>query len=253
MGRYLKTCLNQHYLILAIGVCVSFNANADLSFLAVPIAEIIRHATSGTSDPKKSTSKIYCVKSFVKEGDIETSVAGSTQKVIALYGESSSCKDPVRPIRADLEFDIRPPSANIELTSDFEALELSDLARYQGYLINAQLKSIQDSYLSIAYAKNNPPTDLAQRVSTAEKADSSGFKEGFYSTQEKIQINGVDAIRYEISGTKKGFFGKDVSIIFTAFERGDEVLIISGTCPTSDYPKFREAIINLANSVTWKK
>ena len=239
---------------MVIGIFVPFNANANMFFWASPIAEFIRVSTSG-GGPAQTVSHItYCVKSDAKVGDIETATSGNTQKVVALLGTSSVCKNPNLPVNAELEFKfIHESAANVKLPPEFEATKTTDLEKYNGYLIRGRSELMNGASIDIISINKDPKIELKERMAIAEKADSSGFKEGFSVSSGGIKINGIDGARFEIEGTKKGFFGKDTSIIFTVLENANELLILSGRCASIDYLQFRSVMIKMMDDIAWSE
>ena len=234
-----------YVLIFVLGCLCSTNANAWFFFF-LPGA-----ATRAIGDAFTGAKGDICVKDTYKEGEIITSPAtGNTAKILSLSGTSSICKNPATPIRADVEFTYTFTSkAGIELSDDYEPQPVKDIERFNGRLLTAKSKSSSGKELIIFSNLKKANLDIEQMANNMEKAQIALLKDGAAKNSEKIKINGLNAVRFEVVGTKKGVFGQDVTFLITLIDAGNEVLVLNEYCSTSSYPDNRLEFIAIADSI----
>ena len=228
-----------------LGMMASFNANAWFFFF-IPGA-----ATRAIGDAITGAKGDICVKDTAKVGDILTSNSGNTAKVISTSGTSSMCTNPAIPIRAELEFTYSFSSkAGVNLQDDYEATPITDLQRYNGILLIAKSKTLKNKGVSISAITRKPTTDYLTIANNLEKNQIAKMKNASSSNPEKLKIQGLNAVRFEVNGTLNGLFGSDETYQITVIEAMDELLVVNAYVPTADYPASKDEMQKIALDVT---
>jgi hypothetical protein len=224
---------------------ISFNANAWFFFF------LPGSATRAIGDAITGAKGDICVKDTYKEGDvIPSTVTTNTAKIVSLSGTSSICQNPATPIRAEVEFTYNHSSkAGIEVPDDYDAQPIKDLERFNGRLLMAKSKSVSDKFIMISSMAKKPNLDMDTMANNFEKAQINLLKEGASKNSERLKINGLNALRFEVTGITKGVFGKDMTYLITLIDAGNEVLYINEWCPTSIFPETKPEFMNVVSSI----
>lgn len=234
-------------LLLTVGILFSTSAHAWFFFFIPP------SATRAIADSITGTKGNICVKEGTEIGQIITSPNGNTAKVLSLSGTSSICPNPALPIRAELEFNFSFTSrAGIDLSDDYQPTVLSDLDKFNGILLKATSKSTKNQGVVISATTKKPNMDLAQMANNIERAmqNSANLKDVVSSNAESLEIAGMPAVRFEISGTLKGIFGQKVTYMYSIIEGDQERVVINTYAPTDAFPERRPDFLQLASSIT---
>lgn len=235
-------------LIFLVGVGISFNANAWFFFFIPP------GATRAIGDAITGAKGNICVKDTYKEGDVITSPnTGDTAKILSLSGTSSICQNPALPIRAELEFTFNfSPKAGVDLTDDYEPAEITDLERFNGWVLKAKSKTQNNQGIHIVSYKRKPTLEIAQMANNIESKliANPKFKDGVSKNSEKLIINGMPAVRFEVTGTLSGLFGSQVTYLYTILEGDSEILVINTFAPTDKFDAAKSDFLSVAQNVT---
>jgi hypothetical protein len=206
-----------------------------------------------TGDAISGAKGKMCVKEGIDVGHVFTSTNGNTAKVISLSGTSSICQNPAIPIRAEVEFTYSFASkAGIELTEDFTASSLTDLERFNGFLLKATSSSVKEHGVQIS-ATTKQPTNSIQSVANAIEQRMIANPKLLDTKSQNIEtltINGMPAVRFEISTTLKGVFGTDVTYFYTILEGDGEIVVINVYAPKDYGEEHRAAFQNYAFKVS---
>ena len=151
--------------VMVLLACLAFapSAQAWWFFFIIP-----RVGPSGGPHGAKGN---ICVKDGTQVGQTLHSPNGNTAKVLAVHGTSSICRNPALPIRAELEFTYNfSPKAGVELPDDFEAPALPDIDRYNGFLLKAKSKTLNNHGLMITSTTKKPTSDIRTMANNIEQA-----------------------------------------------------------------------------------
>lgn len=234
--------------LFLVGLGISFNANAWFFFFIPPSAgRAIGDAVTGAKGN-------ICVKDTYKEGDTVTSPnTGDIAKIISLSGTSSICSNPALPIRAELEFTFNfSPKAGVELSDDYEAVPITDLERFNGYILKAKSKSQTNQGIQIVSYKRKPTLEITQMANNIEaKATTTpNLKDAVSKNAEKLTIKGMPAVRFEVMGTLKGLFGSQETYLYTILQGDNEILVINTFAPSDKYDAAKPEFVGLAEKIT---
>ena len=235
-------------LILVVGLGISFNANAWFFFFLPP------GATRAIGDAITGAKGNICVKDTYKEGDVITSPnTGNTAKILSLSGTSSICQNPALPIRAELEFTFNfAPKAGVDLSDEYEPVEILDLERFNGYVLKAKSKTQTNQGIQIVSYKRKPTLEIAQMANNIEAAATKNpkLKDAISKNPEKLTINGMPAIRFEVTGTLAGLFGSSETYLYTLLEGDSEILVINTYAPTDKFDPAKSEFLSIASKIT---
>jgi len=230
--------------LLFLGMVASGNANAWFFFF-LPTGAIADAITGSKGD--------ICIKEGSKEGDVSTSEAGNTMKIISTSGTSSRCQNPLLPIRAEVEFTMTSTSkAGIELTDDFEAKPLLDLQRYNGQVLLAKSKTIPDKGVLVSFIKRAPTSDIKNVVNNVSNRKLMYLKEAKSGELENLTINGMRAARFETTGYLPGLAKIEMTYVSTVLEDRDEIVLVDAWCKTDLYnanPEIKIELTNIAQNI----
>jgi hypothetical protein len=221
----------------------SLNVNAWFIFIPGSVTRAIGDAITGAKGD-------ICVKDSYKVGDVITSPqTGNTAKILSLSGTSSICPNPATPIRADVEFNFNFSSKVIfELSDEYEIQPMKNLERFNGRLLFARSKSVAGKEILIFSNLKTETSDIQQMANNMERNQIAILKEGVSKNSERLNINGFDALRFEVIGTKKGVFGQDVTFLITLINVGSEIIVINQYAPTNIYADSKAEFVLIANS-----
>jgi hypothetical protein len=208
-------------------------------------------ATRAIGDALTGAKGNICVKDTLKVGDlIPSSVTSNTAKVLSLSGTSSICPNPALPIRADVEFTFSHSSkAGIEIPDDYEPQLIKDLDRFNGRLMFGKSKSVSDKFIVISSLSKKPNQDIEAMANNFERSQINTLKNGSSKNSEKLKINGLNALRFEVDGSSKSIFGKDFTFLITLIDAGNEIMYINEWCPTSVFAETKSEFLNIVNSI----
>lgn len=231
-------------LVFIAGLCISFNANAFFFFYSGSAVRAISDAISGAKGD-------ICVKDSYKVGDKITSPGtGNTGVIVSLSGTSSKCNNPATPIRAEVEFTYNFSSkAGIELPDDYEQLPITDLDRFNGRLMSAKSRTNSSKAILISSFEKKPNSDIEIMANNASNSQVAKLANASSKNPERIKINGLNAVRFEVSGTTKATFGKDMTYLITLIDAGKEILFINEWCPTAIFPDSKFEFIQITESI----
>jgi hypothetical protein len=232
--------------VLITGLAVTSSAHAWF-FIFIPGS-----ATRAISDSFTGAKGNICVKDGTRAGDVLTSGGGNTAKVLSVSGTSSICKNPATPIRAELEFTYNFASkSGIELSDDYEAKPITDLERFNGFVLKAISKNTKNQGVQVSSVAKKPNDDLQTRANSISENSlkNINFKEVRADNSEQIVINGTKAVRWEIIATLRGLFGQDVTYMYTLLEGDHELVLLNAYTPTSNYAARKAEFSKLAEGV----
>ena len=235
-------------ILFFIGMGISFNANAWFFFF------LPGSATRSIGDAITGAKGNICVKDTAQVGDVITSPnTGDTAKIISLSGTSSICQQPSLPIRAELEFTFNfSPKAGVELTDEYEPTPISDLDRFNGWILKVKSKSQNNQGIQIVSYQRKPTLEIAQMANNIETkaTNNPNLKDAVSKNAEKLTINGMPAIRFEITGTLKGLFGSQETYLYTILQGDNEILVINTYAPTDKFDAVKPEFLALATKIT---
>jgi tetratricopeptide (TPR) repeat protein len=157
------------------------------------------------------------------------------------------------PIRAELEFTYKFVSkAGIELPDDYEAKPVTDLERFNGFLLKAAAKGMVNQGVVVTAIGKSANRDLKSLASAVETSSlkNVNFKEVKSQNPEQITIKGLPAVRWEIVATLKGLFGADVTYLYTAIEGNDEFVLVNAYAPTSYFQSNKADLAKVAEGIS---
>ncbi|MDR3483208.1 MAG: SHOCT domain-containing protein [Burkholderiaceae bacterium] len=194
-----------------------------------------------------------CVKEGTQVGQILSSGNGNTAKVLSLSGTSSICPNPAQPIRAELEFTYNFSSkAGIDLSDDFKPSTLTDLEMFNGLLLKAISKNTKNHGIQISATTKKANLDIETMANNLERVslNNQKLKDVSSARSEKLTINGMPAVRFEISGTLSGIFGQRVTYQYTVIEGDKEVVVVNVYAPVDYMELNRSELQKIAEQVS---
>jgi len=233
--------------LIVAGLTVSNSAYAWFFFF------IPGSATRAIADSITGAKGNICVKEGTQVGQILTSGNGNSAKVLSLSGTSSICPNPAQPIRAELEFTYNFSSkAGIELPDDFQPGTVSDLEMFNGILLKATSKSTRNHGIHISATTKKANLDIATMANNMERIslNNQKLKEVASARTEKLTINGMPAVRFEISGTLTGIFGQRISYQYTIIEGDREIVVVNVYAPVDYMESNRSELQKMAEHVS---
>lgn len=233
-------------MILA-GLTFSGNAHAWFFFF------IPGSATRAIGDAITGAKGNICVKEGTQVGQILTANNGNTAKVISTSGTSSICQNPALPIRAELEFTYDFSSkAGIDLPDEFQPTTLTDLDRFNGMLLKATSKNTKNHGIQISSTTKKQNLDIETMANNLERAILNGqkLKDITSAKAEKLTVNGMPAVRFEISGTLSGIFGQRIIYQYTILEGDKEMVVVDVYAPVDYMESNRHDLQKMAELVS---
>lgn len=194
-----------------------------------------------------------CVKEGTQVGQILTSGNGNTAKVLSLSGTSSICQNPTLPIRAELEFTYNFTSrAGIDLSDDFQPGTINDLERFNGWLLKATSKNTQNHGIQISATTKKANLNIETVANSIEQASlkNARLKDVASARTEKLTINGMPAVRFEISGTLSGIFGQRITYQYTILEGDNEIAVVNVYAPIAYMESNRQELQKVTERVS---
>jgi hypothetical protein len=193
-----------------------------------------------------------CVKEGTQVGQILTSENGNTAKVILLSGTSPICPNPALPIRAELKFtNTFSSQAGIELPDDFQSIPLGDLQIFNGSILLAMSKRTKNHAIVISSMPKKANSDIETIANNLERQSLNNPKlKNVTSTRtEKLTIQGMPAIRFEISATLGGILGPRLVYQYTLIESDKEVVLVNVYAPVDYMDENRQKLQKLAEQI----
>jgi hypothetical protein len=222
-----------------------FSGHASAWFIFIPGGAI-----RAIGDSITGAKGDICVKDTYKVGEEVTHPqTGNKFKVLSLSGTSSICTNPATPIRAEVEFTNKFASRiTFELSEDYEVQPSKGVEIYNGRILFAKSKSVSSKYMLVSGVNKTPTTDMMQMANNMERSQIALLKEGVAQNSEKIEINGFNALRFEVVGTKKGVFGEATTYLITLIDTGSEIIVINQFISTNEYLNNKSEFLRIANS-----
>jgi len=241
----MKKVVTVYSVVFSLGMATSFDANAWF-FIFIPSS-----ITRAVGDAISGSKGNICVKESTKAGDILSSPNGNTAKVLSTSGTSSICQNPALPIRAELEFTYSFASkAGVEIPDDYEPVQLTDLERFNGYLLKAKSKSLKNKGVTISTTTRKPTTNILQMANNIAAKQVGGMKDAVAQNPEQTTIHGMNAVRFEVKGTLKGLFGQSETYLTTIFEGKEEVMVVSAYVPSDNYLAVKPELIKITENIS---
>ena len=237
----MKTLRRLLFLFPIVLACVSTNANAwFFFFLPGSVTSKIGDALSGSEGDS-------CVKTTAKVGDTINSPTGNSATVKSLSGTSSRCQDPNLPIRALLTFNYSFSSkAGMDIPEGFEQKPLTDMQRYQGFLLKAE-HPVKRLNFMVSSQPRTPATEAAALARSIATRMMAAIDDAKGSREEELSIRGMHALRFEVEGKNKGLFGARFTYVVTLLEGSQEMIVVNAWAPTKDdFEKERNELRQLA-------
>lgn len=191
-----------------------------------------------------------CVSPAMKVGDQIRSVNGDILTVKSLSGTSVRCKQPERPILAELEFTASATfsaKAGIELPGSFKPKQLNNIQRFNGGLLFAK-DDASDIGIYISSVRRDF-VDLDTYASNLQAKQSKSLDDVKQSDIEHLKLNNMDARRFVIDGKVKNLFGTRYTTVSTVLQGDNEVVLVEAWTPTSKYEKQKAELNHFAGSV----
>jgi hypothetical protein len=232
---------------------------AGALFLAMLLASTSAHAWFFFFIPGSVVGKIgdaitgsegeNCVAEKAKVGDVLTSPTGNTAVIKSLSGTSGRCPKPELPIRAKLEFTYSFSSkAGIEIPEGYEQKLLNETQRFAGMLLKAENSASRTGFL-VSTRRRAPNADPAAVARSIGDSMTRLLQEGSAAHDEQLQINDMNAWRFEVAGKTKGLFGQSVTYLVTILEGNEELVVVNAWAPTGSFAKERQGLEKIAAGV----
>jgi len=234
-------------LVLVISLAFSPSAHAWFFFF------IPGSALRAIGDAATGAKGNICVKEGTQVGQILNSPNGNSAKVLSVSGTSSICQNPALPIRAELGFTYRFSSkAGIELSDDFQPATLTDLERFNGFLLKAASKSKSNHGIQITATTKKPNSDIRTMANNIEQTmqKSQRLKDVASDKSESLTINGAAAVRFEIAGTLNSLFSQRITYLYTILEGDDEIVIVNVYGPADFIESHRLELQQAAGKIS---
>jgi len=235
-------------MLIFLGLTVSNSAYAGFFFFFIPGSSVRAVADSITGAKGN-----ICVKEGTQVGQILSSGNGNTAKVLSLSGTSSICPNPTQPIRAELEFTYNFSSkAGIDLPDDFQTSKLTDLERFNGWLLKATSKGERNHGIQISTTPKKANFDIETIANNLERStlNNQKLKDVASARSEKLTINGMPAVRFEISGTLTGIFGQRITYQYTIIDGDNELVVVDVYAPVGYMESNRPELQKMAEKVS---
>lgn len=222
-----------------------FSGHASAWFIYIPGG-----AVRAIGDSITGAKGDICVKDTYKVGEEVTNPqTGNKLKVLSLSGTSSICTNPAIPIRAEVEFTNKFSSRiTFELSEDYEVQPSKGIDIYNGRILFAKSKSVSSKYMLVSGVIKTPTTNMIQMANNMERNQIALLKEGVAQNSEKIEINGFNALRFEVVGTKKGIFGEATTYLITLLDTESEIIVVNQFISTNEYLNNKSEFLRIANS-----
>jgi hypothetical protein len=231
---------------LAMGAALaltSSNANAWFFFF------IPGSVTSKIGDVLSGAEGENCVAASAKIGDVITSPSGNTATIKSLSGTTSRCQNPNLPVRALLGFQYNFSSkAGLEIPEGYEQRSLTDTLRFQGFILKAENPSKRTVFL-VNTRKRDAKTDPKAIMHSISENMARMVDDPKMGSEEELTINGMKALRFEMTGKNKGIFGPTYTYLVTTLVGTNELLTINAYAPVDGYPNEKEGLAQLAAGV----
>jgi hypothetical protein len=240
--------MGRHFALTAIFALAistsSIDARAWFFFIPGKAIEAVGDALSGAEGSN-------CVSAKAKVGDRISLTDGRLTEVKSLSGTSSRCTNPEYPIRALLEpiaIATVQTQAGLELPAGWEPKELTDAQKSQGNVVHALNRTI-DAGMFLSVAKKQGITDMKTFVASKENGQLSRLDSSGGSDIRELNISGIPAWRYEVSGNLKTGSKMAVTYMNTIFEGADEVVSVLAWTAAAGFESRRAELERLSSGV----
>ena len=226
--------------------CIRFTC-----FLIGATSAIHASANSYTLTPKTTTgsNNSICVAESSKVGDLLKSPSGNTATIKALIGPSSSCKSEALPVQAEVEFtSIYSSQATVNLSNEYELLPISKVQRFNSTALLAKSKTVKDKNIFITVRVKHSNNDLTVFANNIEKIYKAKLKDAITQNSEKINIQGLSALRFEVSGLSKDAFPIQTTYLITVIEGVDSLITINTYMPSAEYAANKSEMLTIGES-----
>lgn len=210
-------------------------------------------ATRAIGDALTGSKGNICVAESRSVGEVVTSPnTGDTAKILSLSGTSSICPNPALPFRAEIEFTFSfSPKAGVELPDEYEVVPLKDLERFNGWILKAKSKLQNNQGISIVSYKRRPDLEMEQMANNIESKVmvSPNLKDAVSENAEKLTVNGMPAIRFQVTGTLKGLFASQETYLYTLIQGDEEILAITAYAPADKFQSVKPDFIGISEKI----
>ena len=221
---------------------------------AVFSSSVAGNATATSEEPAAQIQSGNCVRANTKAGDVITSTAGNIAKVRSITGASPLCTDPILPLQADIVF-LNPLSQvfKVQIPADYVPIALSELQQFNGTLLVAESKTIDNLGVVIDAIVRPATLSLASLANNLEKDQISRMQDARSQNPEQLRINSMNAIRFEVVGKLKGLYEQAETYQITLIEADKQFIRISAYAPTNLYLKQKAAMQKIATTISGVK
>lgn len=192
----------------------------------------------------------HCVSENAKVGDVITSPAGHIATIVSLSGKTiRHCPFPQFPIRAKLQFSYSFSSrAGIEIPDGFETKSLNDNQRFEGLILIADNPRESTGVTVSARTRENfpDPEELVHHLANNMKGT---LDDAAIGNEEQIEIDGMPAWRVEVTGKRRGLFGRRYTYLYTAVQGDKEVVVVNVYSLTDDYERRKAGLRKISASL----
>jgi len=211
-------------------------------------------AGNATATSEESAAQIQsgnCVRASAKAGDLITSTAGNIAKVRSITGASPFCTDPMLPLQADIVF-LNPLSQvfKVKIPADYVSIALNELQLFNGTLLVAESKTSDNLGVLIDAIVRPATLSLASLANSLEKIQISQMQDARSQNPEQLRINGMNAIRFEVTGKLKGLYEQAETYQITLLEADKQFIRVSAYAPTNLYPQQKAAMQKIATTIS---
>ncbi len=192
----------------------------------------------------------YCVSSTASVGDVLKGPNGTTATIKSLSGISSRCANPALPVLAVFEFNRAFASkAGIDVPEGFIQKPLTDKQKLNGSLLKAEKAEEKAGFL-VLLKKREAYGELASAGDIFVKALVKTLDEPQVLHEEKLIVNGLQALRYEVVGKAKATPFTAVTHVMTLLYASEELVVINAWSPTIYFDKNREVLRQLSDRIS---
>lgn len=224
----------------------SSNANAWFFFF------LPGSVTSAIADAITGSEGENCVGPNAKVGDTIT-IDGKLMTIKSLSGTSVRCKKDEFPIRALLDSSTavltqNTTQAKMDFPEGWESQQVSDSLKANGAIVYA-LNKTTDSGLLLSATKRSSITDMMAFANSQELGQASRLQDAQQSAITQLEINGLPAWRYEVTGKNKKS-GHAFTYLHTIFEGDQEIVIVNVWSTQLGFVQQKESLLKIVDSLT---
>jgi len=225
-------------------VFTATQANAGFFYFFFP--------SSGTIERLEGKKGQNCVGPGAKVGDQLHSVNGDVLTIKSLSGTSARCKKPEEPILAEMEFTVSTSfsaKAGLYIPDGYISKPLTNIQQFNGGLLIAKNDST-DSGVFVTSVKREVVSDLDTYANNLRTNQTKSLDDAKQTTVEKLNVNGLEARRFETDGKVRNLFGTRYTYVSTILQGDHEVVMINAWTPTAKYPQRKPELLHFSESVT---